>query len=147
MKRLQNILWLWIGLWIGACGPSTEDTGPDIPPPKAPEPIVVKGPANFETSLNCPKGTYLTYDNFGAGFLSTYCLSCHSAKVPEGKRGGAPITANFDTALDASRYRALMLSKTQGAKPSMPPGQVLKTKEKEAFAEWLKCGTPQRNSL
>ena len=73
-------------------------------------------------------------------------IRLNSIEVPKEKRGEAPITANFDTALQASQYRALMLSKTQGAKPSMPPGQLLKTKEKEAFAEWLKCGTPQKNS-
>ncbi len=135
-----------LSLVIAACGPSTDDQGPDVIVPKDPPPIIVRGPATFDTNLKCPKGTYITYENFGAGFLSTYCLSCHSAKVPEGKRGGAPLAANFDTAFDASRYRALMLMKTQGTNPSMPPGQVLKAKDKAAFAEWLNCGAPRNNS-
>lgn len=146
MRRKRNLTLVTLGLMLSSCGPSAEDRGPDLTPAKEPLPIVVSGPATFETNLKCPKGTYLTYENFGAGFLSTYCLSCHSAQMTEGKRGGAPLAANFDTAYDASRYRALMLTKTQGSNPSMPPGQILKPKEKAAFAEWLNCGAPRKNS-
>ena len=146
MILLRSIIGLLLGLCLAACGSSTDDRGPDIAAAKDPEPIEVKGPATFDTDLKCPKGTFLTYENFGAGFLSTYCLSCHSANVPEKKRSGAPLVANFDTALDASRYRALMLSKTQGNNPSMPPGQTLKAREKAAFAEWLNCGSPRNNA-
>lgn len=146
MNKVMIALQILLGFWTVSCGSSADDHGPDIPPPRDPQPIIVKGPATFDSALKCPKGTFLTYENFAAGFLSTYCLSCHSAKVAEDKRSGAPSTANFDTLLDASRYRGLLLLKTQGNTPSMPPGQLIPAKDRAAFAEWLNCGTPKNNS-
>ena len=145
MLRLTKTIF---GFFIAAtaCGPTNEDSGPDIVPPKTPEPIVVNGPLPHETSLKCVKGTYLTYENFGAAFLSAHCRTCHSRTIAGQNRNGAPSSANFDSAQDASLYRGLILAKTQGTNPSMPPGLYLSTKQKVALAEWLDCGAPTQNS-
>lgn len=129
-----------------ACGSSAEDRGPDTQPARSPEPIVVKGPIPPDTALICPKGTFLTYENFGAAFLSNHCLTCHSRNIPTAQRSGAPDSVNFDSALDAALYRTLIFAKTQGTNPTMPPGGTLTSNQKLALAEWLNCGAPAKNS-
>jgi hypothetical protein len=145
MLRVTQII-LGFLIVAAACGPTNEDYGPDIVPPKTPDPIIVKGPIPHETALKCVKGTYLTYENFGAAFLSAHCRTCHSRSVTGPNRNGAPLSANFDSAQDASLYRGSILTKTQGTNPSMPPGLYLSTKQKGALAEWLDCGAPTQNT-
>lgn len=129
------------------CGPSTEDYGPDPKPEFSPPPIVAKAPVPVPTSLECPKGTYLTYSNFGSGFLSRYCRSCHSRALSEGQRGGAPLAANFETVEEARTYRALILTKTSGSLPSIAPQHRVPENDKTALTEWLRCGAPESNGL
>jgi uncharacterized membrane protein len=43
----------------------------------------------------CEQGYDLNWDNFGHGFMLTYCNSCHSVDSPN--RFGAPEGIDFDT--------------------------------------------------
>lgn len=99
-----------------ACGGSGEDYGPDDTSPTVPDPIPNIAPVQEPTALTCPKGSSLTYENFGESFMLKYCTSCHSQHVPEGQRAGAPVAANFDTPADVSLWRAAIL-KTTGTTP------------------------------
>ena len=42
------------------------------------------------TGATCPTASALTYDNFGAAFMDSYCLRCHSTSVTGVDREGAP---------------------------------------------------------
>jgi uncharacterized membrane protein len=94
------------------------------------------------TSLVCPKGTHLTYENFGEGFLRNYCQMCHSKGLAAGARAGAPLGADFDAASDAALWRAAMLSKAGTDMSPEPPVNNVSSSERAQFAEWLNCGAP-----
>ncbi len=131
---------------ILSCGPSDEDYGPDKPAPTEPPPIANLYPYPNMTLLNCPKGTMSSYENFGSGFMSQFCLACHSQKVPTNLRAGAPLETNFDTAGDVQRWRALIILRTNSAaKNPMPPTQEIPKSQKAILSEWLECGAPSLN--
>jgi hypothetical protein len=129
-----------------SCGPSDEDYGPDETGEKEPLPISNLTPIPAPSLLNCPKGTLITYENFGSGFISRFCLTCHSSKVQGPLRGGAPVGVNFESSLDIQFYRALILLRTNPAttKP-MPPTRELPRQQRLIFNEWLECGAPEAN--
>ena len=54
-------------------------------------------PVGVFTESDCPTTDPPTYANFGSGFLSTYCLDCHSTLKTGDDRNGAPATIDFDT--------------------------------------------------
>jgi hypothetical protein len=52
------------------------------------------------TGAQCPDPDpmTLTYDNFGAPFMTKYCTMCHTSKLTKiSLRNGAPLYHNFDT--------------------------------------------------
>ena len=94
------------------------------------------------TALVCNQGTYLTYDNFGASFLESYCVSCHHSSLTEENRVGAPLEVNFDTSELAQLWRASILAKAGSEGATMPPNQNVPTQERKDFSDWLNCGAP-----
>ncbi len=85
----------------------------------------------------CPDaGTALTYDNFGADFMTGYCVSCHGVGRTE-----------KNVALNT---RALVLtwksqvSSQAGQGTSMPPtGSTIPTQaERDQLVQWVSCGAP-----
>lgn len=92
--------------------------------------------------MQCPPdGTTLTYDNFGAQFMTDHCNSCHSAEYAA--RHGAPDSYRFDT-LDEVRMRAARIFvDAAGPNTSMPPGPYdPPPDERDRLAQWLVCGAP-----
>lgn len=91
----------------------------------------------------CEDGTSLTYENFGEGFMLSYCVNCHGAELETDQRFGAPINVNLDTYEDMSLHRKDIL-KTAARKtnPKMPPSRHVPLEERELLAEWIKCGVP-----
>lgn len=133
-------------LTLFACGPSEEDYDSNTPQENELEPISNLYPYPPETSLNCPKGTLVSYENFGAGFLSQYCQACHSRKKPEKDRAGAPGDVNFDIASDAQFFRVNILARTKlGSAKPMPPNRDIPKHEILILSEWLECGAPEKN--
>ena len=149
-----------ITLALSACGGGDEDYGPDEPEDTTPDQIPNKQPYPAPTALTCPKATYLTYENFGAAFLANYCTSCHSANVPETQRGGAPATANFDSADDVLVWRKDIIDRTVlgmavpgstatatatstvPADRRMPPMGQVADADLTNFTEWMTSGAP-----
>lgn len=99
------------------------------------------------TETQCPTPSDLTYDNFGALFVSSQCLGCHSDELVGEARNGAPTDHNFDTAA-LIRAQADHIDRVAGAGPAStnsfmplttdPPS----TAERTALSEWLACGAP-----
>jgi len=50
-----------------------------------------------DTGSTCPPTDPPTYASFGQGFMTTYCLGCHSQTKLGDERQGAPVTIDFDT--------------------------------------------------
>jgi uncharacterized membrane protein len=85
----------------------------------------------------CPDaGTALTYDNFGSGFMRTYCVRCHAGDRVEHH-------------VDLSTREQIIAQGTKvvssaGIGSSMPPSPELMPDEIERaqLVEWMSCGAP-----
>lgn len=76
---------IFLSLWL--CGCASTPGGPND-----------SGAATDSGDAACAddQAAYgLTWENWGAGFMSTYCNACHAADTPE--RFGAPEGVSFDT--------------------------------------------------
>jgi hypothetical protein len=128
-------LFVVLGLSI-ACG----DEGGDQDPP-------IDGGPGPSTGSTCPSEETLTYENFGRGFLDTYCTNCHSSALSGSARHGAPAGYNWDE-LEIVRAHAARIDKMAAAGPiatntTMPPDDPEPSvAEREQLGEWLACGAP-----
>ena len=88
-----------------------------------------------------PEGTTLTYENFGASFMTGYCQSCHGSLSED--RAGAPGESIFDTVGQIQRQRDRIFARSAAGNDSMPPGpEDPSPEDREKLAEWLACGAP-----
>jgi len=92
--------------------------------------------------VSCPPGgTTLGYANFGAGFMSAYCQSCHASTSLD--RKGAPGEYIFDTLEQIKRHKERIFVRSAADNDSMPPGpDDPSLEERNKLAEWLVCGAP-----
>jgi len=110
------------------------------------KPVSVFGPP---TETVCPPaGTTLTYENFGAPFMESYCTRCHDSELTGAARMGAPSFHDFDTYfgirgvadhIDETTASGPAATNTgmpeNGAKPSLA--------ERVMLAEWIACDLPE----
>lgn len=88
-----------------------------------------------------PGGTTLTYADFGAPFLATWCQSCHGSQSLD--RRGAPGEFIFDTQAQVQHHRERIFVRSAAGNDSMPPGpDDPDAAERGRLAEWLSCGAP-----
>ena len=85
--------------------------------------------------------SYLTYDNFGAPFVTSWCRSCHSSQLPPSERQTAPTEVNFDD-LDDVRQWSPRIAFRAGTQKTMPPAGGPSDAERSLLVEWLACGAP-----
>jgi hypothetical protein len=90
------------------------------------------------TGSTCPEDSALTYENFGAAFMETNCLSCH--------RAGGPESPTLST-LEQIRSNADEIDRAAASGPDttntyMPDGASVATAERKKLGEWLACGAP-----
>jgi len=92
-----------------------------------------------------------TWETFGAGFIRTWCHSCHSSALADGYRYDAPVGVDFDTLLDVQtqlEHSALgethpgIIDKATGDDPSMPPAGGVLPEVQDRFDAWIACGAP-----
>jgi uncharacterized membrane protein len=91
-----------------------------------------------DTAQECTESD-LTYATFGAGFMASWCRSCHGAA--QSMRQEAPEAVNFDTLAEVRAQRLRVLQRTSIDR-TMPPAGGPSTAERELLAEWLRCGAP-----
>lgn len=112
---------------LAACGTDAVDHDPVTPPI---DPLI------------CETPTYLSYDNFGAGFSADWCRGCHSSAVPEGGRQGAPLGVDFDDEADLAQWGERIKIRATGERPTMPPAGGPSVEERALLEEWIGCGMP-----
>lgn len=98
--------------------------------------VACSEPHRFEDASCPPRGTTLTYEEFGAPFLGAYCqtAACH---------GAAPNGITFATHDDVLRWGPRIYENAAGRNTYMPPGpDGPPLEERELLAEWLACGAP-----
>ncbi|HEU4405206.1 MAG TPA: hypothetical protein VFS43_07945 [Polyangiaceae bacterium] len=99
-------------------------------------------PSKGPSTEDCPPESELTYENFGAPFLLSWCNGCHSSSLPEGSRQSAPLGIDFDGIDKVRAQSARILARTTGESPTMPPSGGPPEAERSKLAEWLACGAP-----
>jgi hypothetical protein len=105
-------------LLLGGCGPDDET---DV------DPLCVDAPV-------------LTWDNFGRGFLTQNCQSCHASTSLD--RQDAPVDITFDTEADVAVHQFLILLAATGDAPIMPPEGGVDALDREKLEIWLTCFPP-----
>ncbi len=135
----RNSGWLTRLMLLLVLLPGCGDAGKSDDPPAPPKPSRVKTP----TFLNCPKGTYLSYENFGEAFLATHCTTCHSHVLAADARAGAPVRVNLDRLEDIARWRTMIrIVASDSRTAKMPPQGKVSNEERKLLREWLDCGAP-----
>jgi uncharacterized membrane protein len=86
----------------------------------------------------CADAPVTTYDNFGAGFLTQSCTTCHSSSTLD--RHGAPPAVVFDSEEDVWAQADRILSVTVGEAPTMPPQGGVTDDDRYRLEVWLTCG-------
>jgi hypothetical protein len=107
--------------------------------------VANKVPLLPEWELTCPTGSWLTYENFGKGFMTRHCTSCHHADLGEGARAGAPLPVNLETLDGILTWRERILATTTRLPADtnpMPPVNTVSAGERKTLQEWIACGTP-----
>jgi hypothetical protein len=111
-----------------------------------PPPIAVLG---LPTETQCPpSGTTLTYENFAAPFMGSYCTRCHHSELVGAARQGAPTFHDFDTYFGI-RGVANHVDETTAAGPAvinrgMPQDGAQPTDEERfMLGEWIACDLPE----
>lgn len=83
-----------------------------------------------------PGGTTLTYENFGKGFMDSYCVRCHGG--PNGYSSRA-----FTTVESIRANKDRIYANSAGDNTFMPPGPDDPPRsERDNLANWLACGAP-----
>jgi hypothetical protein len=84
---------------------------------------------------------WMSWNNVGAPFFTTWCTACHGSDVPEEKRQGAPEECNLDTYERVVAWAPSIEVKL--ATGTMPPQGTPPDDTKSAVLEWLECGAPE----
>jgi len=96
------------------------------------------------TGSECPPGSTLSYESFGADFMEAYCTRCHDSDLHGVDRHGAPLYHDFDT-FDGIIVVADHIDEWAAAGPDatntlMPPeGDAPTDDERLQLGEWLAC--------
>lgn len=113
-----------LALGVAAC--SSEEAPGGEPPP--------------DPNSQICKDSTLTYENFAAPFVITWCRGCHGVNQPLTMRQNAPVGVNFDTAAEVRGGSDRLLARATGVMPTMPPAGGPSDEERALLAEWIGCG-------
>lgn len=86
----------------------------------------------------CADAPVVTWETFGAGFVTENCQSCHASTQTD--REGAPADVTFDTAADVWRLREAVLRTAGAEPPTMPPLGGTTEEDRQKLRDWLTCG-------
>lgn len=96
--------------------------------------------AGGESADPCADAPTLSWENFGAGFVTQSCQSCHASTSAE--RNGAPEGVVFDSADEVWAQRDRVLAVATGEAPTMPPEGGVEEDERLKLELWLSCAEP-----
>ena len=77
----------------------------------------------------------LTYNNFGAAFISQYCLGCHASA--SNNREGAPVHITLETIENIEEHQSVILRELE--EEAMPPQGGIDEDIRQTAIEWLNC--------
>jgi uncharacterized membrane protein len=86
----------------------------------------------------CAEVSVVTWETFGAGFVTENCQSCHASTQTD--REGAPADVTFDAAADVWARRDAVLRTAGAEPPTMPPLGGTREEDRQKLRDWLTCG-------
>lgn len=95
------------------------------------------GPAETGETGLCADAPVVTYETFGAGFMTENCQSCHASTSPD--RQDAPESVVFDTVDQVWTLRERILQLAVPESPSMPPLGGTTADDRAKLEIWLTC--------
>jgi uncharacterized membrane protein len=98
------------------------------------------GPVGKDTGPSCEDAETVTWDNFGKGFLTENCQTCHASTAEGYDRNGAPEEVTFDTKDQAWTWASRILIMATGENPLMPPEGGVGDDARLQLFWWLGCG-------
>jgi uncharacterized membrane protein len=102
--------------------------------------LLACGSASDSDAAFCEDQPAVTWDNFGRGFVTENCETCHARSSTN--RQFAPEDVNFDTEDDVAAHAELMLAVATGPNPAMPPEGGVSDDDRIRLAIWLRCDPP-----
>ena len=120
---------------LGGCVVERE---PEIDPDIAPASLAERA---------CPPDSFVTWEDFGAPFMYTYCNGCHSSALPQGERQDAPLGVDFDTIEDVRYWADRIWARSADHNVTMPPVGGPEYDERDLLGEWLACGALSRDDM
>jgi hypothetical protein len=81
-----------------------------------------------------------TWDNFAQGYVTTWCLPCHSESIPAEARQGAPEEINFDNWSQVFVLQNLVYGRVNDPVAPMPPLGGVPERDQDLFNQWIECG-------
>jgi hypothetical protein len=96
-------------------------------------------PVPGDTSAPPSACDWMTWNNVGAPFITTWCTACHAEKVED--RQGAPEECNLDSYDRVVAWTPSIEAKLSSG--SMPPQGTPPADTKSAVLAWLECGAPE----
>lgn len=101
--------------------------------------LACTGTSPTDTGELCADRRAVTWNNWGHGFVQTWCQPCHSAGSAD--RYGAPEAVNLDT-LDQVVSFSDSISRTVLDDETMPVGGGVSDEDKALLRDFLECGLP-----
>ncbi|MEO1268846.1 MAG: hypothetical protein AAFX99_12155, partial [Myxococcota bacterium] len=104
-----------LAIGMVACGgdetttPSGSNGTPNNTTARTTDGTSTTGGETATAGLNCSTGPEVTYDNFGAGFMTARCQACHGTQ--SSNRYGAPPAVYFDTLEDVATWKERILER------------------------------------
>lgn len=118
-----------IALLLLGCGPGDPDAGGADSADTASDTAASDDP--------CVDAPVVTWDNFGAGFLTQHCTACHASSARD--RHGAPADVTFDTEAEALAWSDRILARAAGDAATMPPQGGVSNDDRTLLGIWLGC--------
>jgi hypothetical protein len=95
----------------------------------------------------CPPDSGLTWENFGGGYVLSYCTTCHHSALPADMRQLAPIAINFETVELVRAQAERIWTRAADQNQTMPPVGAPADDQRALLGEWLACGAPTNADL
>lgn len=95
-----------------------------------------------ELAAACPDDSLTYVDDVGPIFEQR-CTSCHSSALGAGDRGGAPESANYDTAAGARAVGEALIWRRIRDEEMPLGGPPVPEDEARVLHAWLSCGAPE----
>lgn len=95
----------------------------------------------------CPPDSGLTWENFGGGYVLSYCTTCHHSALPADMRQLAPIAINFETVELVRAQADRVWARAADQNQTMPPVGAPADDQRALLGEWLACGAPTNADL